>query len=129
MSLFDSLRKKLTQLPKSSSESLTFKTDEKNKLQTDLDISASPLTISDEVNSSDSSHKNNRDSNVILASNNTIKTINKSDPSYIAQLFQKGDFGGVCTHADLSKGYSNNIFEKIIQASIEEKKRDRFYSM
>ncbi len=41
------------------------------------------------------------------------------DPSYLASLFQKNDFEGVCYHADLSKEYSNNTFDKIIVSAIE----------
>ena len=42
-----------------------------------------------------------------------------SDPSNLANLFQKKDYDGVCYHVDLSREYSNNIYDKIIVAAFE----------
>ena len=41
------------------------------------------------------------------------------DPSNIANLFQKNDHEGVCFHADMSREYSNKIFDKILLSAIK----------
>lgn len=91
--------------------------------------------LPNKLNKTAENKKNEDDENVSIEKVNesdvtqgdgVVEFIKNSEPSHLANLYQKKDYIGVCINADLSRDYSNNIFDKILLSAIETNNSDVF---